>query len=85
MVVGQKADLLALSPLQRSRTKSWSESQVADIEFADFKAAEIHAIEVSFDLFESDVFTTKDLTDKDAALVPTDIACIVHSSNLEVN
>jgi hypothetical protein len=67
------------------KTKSWSESQDADIEFADFQTAEIHTIEVLFDLFESSVFTTKDLIDEETALVPVDIACISHALSLEVD
>jgi hypothetical protein len=61
---GQKCSGLP-SAACRSRTKSWSKSQVTDIKFTDFQTAEIHAIEVLLNLFEPDVFATKDFTDKD--------------------
>lgn len=67
-----------------SRTKRRSESQVVGIEFAGLQAAEVDSIEVPFNLFKSYVFTSENLTDEDRALVPADIASIIHTSSLGV-
>jgi hypothetical protein len=68
----------------RSGTKPRPESQIADIELANFQVAEVDSIEVVVNFFETDVLSSEHLTYKDAAFVPTDVACIVHSTSLEV-
>lgn len=69
----------------RSWTKARSEPQVVDIELAYFKIAEVDFVKVVFNLFQSDVFASEDLTDEDPALMPTDIARIIHPSRLEMS
>ena len=59
-------------------------SHVTNIELAELQRGEVDVVEVLFDLLQSDVFSEKDLADEDTALVPTDVACIVHASRLKV-
>lgn len=80
-----QSHILAVHPAPRSRTKPWSEPQIVDIKLAYFKIAEVDFVEVVFNLFQTDVFPTEDLADEDAALVPTDVACIVHASRLKMS
>ncbi len=80
-----QSHILALHPASMSRTKPWPEPKIVDIELPYFKIAKVDFVEVVVDLFQTDVLPTENLADEDPALVPTDVACIVHPSRLKMS
>jgi hypothetical protein len=80
-----QSDSLALHPTPRSWTKPWSVPKIVDIELAYFKITKVDFVEAVFDLLQTDVFPTGNLADENAALVLTDVACIVHPSRVKMS
>jgi hypothetical protein len=66
-----------------SCSHGWAEPHLGAVELAQLCVAEEDAVYVFVHLFESDLLVAEHFAYENAALVPTDVAAVIHSPRLE--